>query len=55
VTHFFENFNLTSDALHVFLVVDLFFFEDFDGNLKDKQKLAKNSLFKTKKILPFLP
>ena len=40
MAHFLEDFDLASDALYVFLVVDLLFFKDFDGNLEDKQKLA---------------
>ena len=36
VAHLLQNFDLAGDALNVFLVVDLLFLQDFDGNLRDK-------------------
>jgi len=36
VADLLQNFDLAGDALNVFLVVDLLFLQDFDGNLRDK-------------------
>ena len=30
----FENFDFSRNALHIFLIMDLVFFEDFNGDLK---------------------
>ena len=34
VADFLENFDLSSDPLHILLVIDLLLLEDLDGNLR---------------------
>jgi hypothetical protein len=33
MTHLLQNFNFAGDTLNVFLIVDLLFLQDFDGDL----------------------
>ena len=53
VADLLENFDLASDALHIFLVVDLVLLEDFDGNL-DSQLFVGTYLFASERVLPKL-